>query len=95
MKRIVLCLSLLVGCLSMYAAKSDVLRIVGNLRDAGDALVITQLENRRAVKTDTVTVNNGKLDVQLQMEKPMTRSRRLRRGALPLSASPKRRPSPR
>ena len=71
MKRIVLCLSMLVGCLSMYAAKSDVLRIVGNLRDAGDALVITQLENRRAVKTDTVKVNNGKLDVQLQMEKPM------------------------
>ena len=71
MKKIILSLSILMGCLSMYAADKGVLRIVGNLRDAGESLVITQLENRRAGRVDSFPVKDGKFDINLKMEKPM------------------------
>ena len=78
------------GCLSMYAADKGVLRIVGNLRDAGESLVITQLENRRAGRTDTFPVRDGKIDVNLKMEKPMLLyiTKAQQRGAQPRAGQP-------
>ncbi len=93
MKKLLFCLSLLMGSISMYAAKGDVLRIVGNLRDAGESLVITQLENRRAGRTDTFPVKDGKLDINLKMEKPMLLyiSKAQQRGQQQRTAQPRRR----
>lgn len=70
MRKIVLCLSFLIGCLNMYADKGGVLRIVGNLRDVKDSIFIMQTEFQQMVKYDSFSVNNGRFNVILPMEKP-------------------------
>ena len=57
---------------------------------AGESLVITQLENRRAGRTDTFPVRDGKIDVNLKMEKPMLLyiTKAQQRGAQPRAGQP-------
>ncbi|MBR1400429.1 MAG: TlpA family protein disulfide reductase [Prevotella sp.] len=96
MKKALLCLILLMSGLCMKAADGGVLRIVGNIRDAAGALVITQLENRRVVKADTVKLNDGWVDVNLKMDSPrmLYISRAQQRGTQQREAQPRgRRPA--
>lgn len=70
MKKHYFILNLLLACLNVNAVDSDVLHIVGNLRHFEDYLYVQQFENWKYVKGDSFAVNNGKIDVLVQMEKP-------------------------
>jgi len=76
-------ISALLAATSLQAANEGTLRLKCNIKDIGETVILTMMENQRSGKTDSVKAKNGAFDCRLDLKQPVTLYIRGVRGATP------------